>query len=704
MSSRTFPRQTSNLGRQLSWRILLLSLFALLGSLGGMVSSGVNRLKSVQEQLDTTSAEAALAFDSFLVNIGNDLQVTSDVVHAAKDVNEVLRRTLNRQDFFLELLLVDPEGQVLVRYRWSGAVEPTSTRVEQPWLQTVKTDQVYYGPVNFDETGTPFMHIATAVTDKQQLFSATLVAQVNLTPLWNLAIRRQVGENGYIYITDEKDHLLAYPDSELVQSGVTLQELVGRVPQSIAQSSSNFYSGIRGERVIAAGTPLQTVPWFAIAEQPVGEALRPLARFGLIFVMILLTASTLVLNIILFTRRWIISRLFRLHEGVEMLGQGDLAHRIDLKTQDELGALAGAFNVMSEQLQEMVETLAQRIAERTRDLEHRSVQLEAASQVARDAAAIRDVGQLLNETANLISDRFGFYHAGIFLLDERGEYAVLQAASSEGGQRMLARGHRLRVGSVGIVGYAARMGAPRIALNVGVDVVYFDNPDLPLTRSEMALPLKVRDQVIGVLDVQSTDEDAFSEEDVTILGTLADQVALAIENARLLEESQRTLQELDAFHGQRVRQDWQEQIARQAAAYRYTRAGVTPAASSMPAAPQEEKSQLVAPIRLREEAFGSIVLSQDPDQDPWSPEELAMLQEVSDQVALALENARLLDATRRRAAQERLISEITAHVRESLDLDIVLQTAVREIGEALNIAEVEVRMGSGGGDGAEQDS
>jgi GAF domain-containing protein len=218
----------------------------------------------------------------------------------------------------------------------------------------------------------------------------------------------------------------------------------------------------------------------------------------------------------------------------------------------------------------------------------------------------------------------------------------------------------------------------------------------------VALPLKVRDQVIGVLDVQSTDEDAFTEEDVAILETLADQVALAIENARLLEEGQRTLQELDTFHGQRVRQDWQEQITRQAAAYRYTHTGVTPASPAPPALQEGEGHQIVAPIRLREEAFGSIVLKQDPDQDPWSPEELAMLQEVSDQVALALENARLLDATRRRAAQERLISEITAHVRESLDLDIVLQTTVREIGEALNIAEVEVRMGSGGGDGAGQ--
>jgi signal transduction histidine kinase/putative methionine-R-sulfoxide reductase with GAF domain len=181
--------------------------------------------------------------------------------------------------------------------------------------------------------------------------------------------------------------------------------------------------------------------------------------------------------------------------------------------------------------------------DQTADLERRSVQLEAAAQVAREATAIRDVNQLLDETVRLISERFGFYHAAIFLVDEKGEYAVLRAASSEGGQQMLARVHKLRVGRVGIVGYVAGSGEPRIALDVGKDAVFFSNPDLPETRSEMALPLKVQERTIGVLDVQSTEAKAFGEEDVTVLQTMADQVAIALENARLFQAVEQELGE-----------------------------------------------------------------------------------------------------------------------------------------------------------------
>ena len=193
------------------------------------------------------------------------------------------------------------------------------------------------------------------------------------------------------------------------------------------------------------------------------------------------------------------------------------------------------------------------MAQRTADLTRRTTELEAAAQVARGAAAIRDSEQLLKETVHLISDRFGFYHAGIFLLDEARQYAVLRAASSESGGHMLARRHKLKVGEEGIVGYAAGTGEPHIALDVGEDAAFFNNPDLPLTRSEMAVPLKVHDQMIGVLDVQSTEPAAFSEEDVAILQALSDQVALAIENARLFEQSQRALQDLDTLYGRRAR-------------------------------------------------------------------------------------------------------------------------------------------------------
>jgi GAF domain-containing protein len=184
-----------------------------------------------------------------------------------------------------------------------------------------------------------------------------------------------------------------------------------------------------------------------------------------------------------------------------------------------------------------------------KETQRKATQLAASAEVARDATAILDIGRLLNQTVHLISEQFGFYHAGVFLLDEHDEYAVLQAASSEGGIRMLERGHRLRVGQVGIVGHVASTGEPRIALDVGEDATHFANPDLPNTRSEMALPLLVQERVVGVLDVQSTEEAAFSEDDMAILQTMADQLATAIANARLFEQVQRR-----ARHEQLVRE------------------------------------------------------------------------------------------------------------------------------------------------------
>jgi len=169
------------------------------------------------------------------------------------------------------------------------------------------------------------------------------------------------------------------------------------------------------------------------------------------------------------------------------------------------------------------------------ETEKRAAQLAASAEVARSATAILDVDLLLDEAVKLISEQFGFYHAGVFLVDDQNEYAILKAASSKGGKRMLERSHRLKVGKVGIVGYVAATGESRIALDVGKDAIHFVNPDLPDTRSEMGLPLKARERVIGVLDVQSTKESAFSEEDVAVLQLLTDQLATAIANANLFQ-------------------------------------------------------------------------------------------------------------------------------------------------------------------------
>jgi PAS domain S-box-containing protein len=198
---------------------------------------------------------------------------------------------------------------------------------------------------------------------------------------------------------------------------------------------------------------------------------------------------------------------------------------------------------LHEQVQHHAEELEQRVTERTRDLERRTVQLQVAAEVARDATTAHDLDDLLDSAVNLVRERFGFYHAGIFLVDEQSEYAVLRAATGEAGRKMLEVGHKLKIGEVGIVGYVTGSGNPRITLDVGTDAVHFDNPFLPETRSEMALPLKVNGRIIGALDVQSIQEAAFGEDNVATLQIMADQLAVAIERTRLYERTQATLEE-----------------------------------------------------------------------------------------------------------------------------------------------------------------
>jgi GAF domain-containing protein/HAMP domain-containing protein len=409
----------------------------------------------------------------------------------------------------------------------------------------------------------------------------------------------------------------------------------------------------------------------------------------------------------LFLGRRLTNPIQELAVTAQRIGAGEWDAALPETGDDEIGVLADAFDQMIRQLRELYTGLEQRVAQRTVDLERRAVQLEAAAEVARDAATIRDMEQLLNETVHLISEEFGFYHAGIFLVDEEGRYAVLEAASSEGGQRMLERGHKLEVGRVGIVGYVAATGEPRIALDVGTDAVFFDNPDLPATRSEMALALEVRGEIVGVLDVQSTEGGAFTDEDVGVLQTMADQVAVAIENVRLLKESERALRELERLYGQQAREVWQQR-AFQRRTYRYTGVGVEAVPPSRVTelerfakrredAGQEEGEngrRLVAPIRLRGQDIGSIVLRQDPEEEPWSPEEAALMEEVSTQVALALENARLLEETQLRASRERMLSEMTARFTRSLDFDAVLQAAARELGRLSGVVEASVHVGA----------
>jgi len=372
---------------------------------------------------------------------------------------------------------------------------------------------------------------------------------------------------------------------------------------------------------------------------------------------------------------------------------------LNLATRSITEALGQARTYATE-LEDQQEYLEETVQERTRDLSRRARYLEASALVGRQTASVLDLQELLSRVVDLISEQFEFYHTGLFLLDELGEWAVLQAASSEGGQQMLARGHRLRVGQEGIVGYVTVRGVSRILLDVGEDAIYFDNPDLPDTRSEVALPLQTRGEIIGALDVQSREPAAFSQEDVAVLQTLADQVAVAISNAQLFQQVQESYDAERRAYGLVSRDAWAEMLrTRPKLGYSYRKQVVIPVgeAAEELERPDEELSGLKLPVEHRGQRLGTLVAHKAADAGDWASEEIEMVETLVTQVSVALEGARLYQDTQRRAAQEQLVGEITARMRETLDMDAVLQTAVQEMRQALALHDVTIRLSGADG-------
>ncbi|MBN1873474.1 MAG: GAF domain-containing protein [Anaerolineae bacterium] len=344
------------------------------------------------------------------------------------------------------------------------------------------------------------------------------------------------------------------------------------------------------------------------------------------------------------------------------------------------------------------------LEERTTELQIRAEQFQAVAEVNRTASFILEVNQLLNSAVEQIARRFEYDHVGLFLIDESNQWAVLRSTSSEGGQRMLARGHRLRIGEQGIVGYVARTGVSRIALDVGDDAVWFNNPDLPDTRSEMALPLIARGRTIGVLDIQTNQPRAFTEDDILTLRVLADGIAVSIDNARLLEDTQRTLSRLNQLQEQNAIQAWRQALARRniqlnlmystGTAVKISPEQITSIIATRPLQLEtritdEGMYQLVIPVTVRDQDVGLLAFEK---ARPWRDDELRLTGFVVEQLSLALENARLLEETRLRAAQEAARSDIVSHLRGLSTTDAILRSAARELGQALQVDRSRIQL------------
>jgi len=374
-----------------------------------------------------------------------------------------------------------------------------------------------------------------------------------------------------------------------------------------------------------------------------------------------------------------------LRDAAEKISQGDFTHRITkIPGTRELADLAIDFNAMTTNLSELIYDLEQRVVERTADIERKSDQLRAAAFIARQTAEVHDLAALLDIVVRLVSDRFGFYHTGIFLISEAGDEAVLQAASSEGGLRMIENGYSISVGALGTVGYALLQKRPRIVFDIGPDAVLFNNSDLPMTRSEAAVPLVVRNKVLGVLDIHSDMPQAFVSDDIEVLQTLADQVAVAIENARLLDESQAAVMQLEALTAERTREAWSQEFKKKDHVFTYTPLGLR---ADRPAL--KDNNAIHTSITLRGNKIGNISISRKEDA-AWNKVDEDLIFEVANQIGLAIDNIRLLEDATQRAKQEQTVGRLATRFGQSLDIDTLLQTAARELGQLPEVEEATV--------------
>jgi len=414
-----------------------------------------------------------------------------------------------------------------------------------------------------------------------------------------------------------------------------------------------------------------------------------LSLAGFFILMVVLTIIGLLID------QQISAPLGDLQEAATAIAAGELDRDITAQSKDEVGQLADAFSVMTGRLRDSIAELEENVKERTQHLKRHSTQLEAAAAVGRAASTILDAGKLQQDIVTIIRERFDLYYVGLFLIDESNKWAVLQAGTGEAGKAMLARKHRLRIGE-GMVGWSIANARPRVAEEVGEDAVQLATKELPETRSEAAIPLRARGKVIGALTVQDNEPNSFDEATISVLQIMADQVGIALANSQLYVESQDALETSRRAYGQISEEAWASLIRRQSLGFKEDESGTTPILPNADFSSASEKNlpELEIPLKIYGRVIGNITAHKSRKDGDWTAAEIEIMQILSQQLNIALESARLYEDTQRRAVHEQIASKVSAHMRETLDMDTILQTAIQELQQTFDLEEVEIRLGT----------
>lgn len=534
------------------------------------------------------------------------------------------------------------------------------------------------------ENSIPTLIISAPFRNEGNSIIGTSMFAVDLTNLSSKLNIGMIGENGFSYIVDGKNHVIAHPDPAYVRELRNLSDMQAVKLMRSGETGLIRFDDEQGQEWMGYVQQLDN-GWGVLVQIPTREILAPSYQMQTNGFLVMGIGAILLAFIIFTTASRVIGPIKALTNTAAAISAGDLDQRVEVTSADEIGTLATAFNSMTNRLRTTLYDLQVGIEQRTAQLERTLSQLRAGSEISRTINTILDVPTLLTSVVNEVQEKFDLYYAGVFLMDANGEYAVLRAGTGEAGEKMVAQGHKLLRGGSSMIGWVTTRLEPRIALDVGTESVRFNNPLLPLTRSEMAVPVVSRGKVLGALSIQSTKPSAFNDNDILVIQSIADNLAISLENANLFQQTQQNLDEIRNLNQAISRTAWSETLDLEKE--------LVGSFSSTGIATTELQDRAVnLPLTLRDETIGEILI--DIGDHQLTSEEKELVESITIQTALALENARLLAETQRNAFQEQKLNDMTAQFTRAISVEDVLKTAVRELTGLPSVAEVSIQITS----------
>ena len=495
------------------------------------------------------SAQSSLALDSqdqiakrVAEQVKNFVLAREAELHSLVEVDELgtvdrerqiklLNNLLSAQALYNELILTNKNGREIIyvsRLDVIGASQLVNRAGKDEFERPKTTGTTYFSPVSFnDVSGEPYQVISIPIFNlRSGQLDYVLIANLRFKAIWDLMAQADVIGSGSVYLVDSTNQVVAHANPS-----IALQRKLVSLPLE-----NSFTTGLNGEEVAMALEEIifNEQKFVVVAEQPNEEALA-------LSISNTISSSFIALGMLLiagFVGVWIANLIAnpigKLSEAAQAISQGDFSQRVVMERQDEIGKLASAFNSMTSQLSELIGSLEQRVKERTQAL-------STVAEISAAASTVLETDKLLQMVVDLSKESFGLYHSHIYLLNEAGDTLVLASGAGKPGQKMVAEGRSIPLDrEQSLVARAAREQKGVTVNDVTLSPDFLPNPLLPNTRSELAVPMIVGEQVIGVFDVQSDIVERFTDADIAVQTTLASQVASAIQNARSYTELQRS--------------------------------------------------------------------------------------------------------------------------------------------------------------------